>query len=187
MTSAFNKVTLAWLDDIGIMTLTPPEQWVINPIFDDPIRAFEVGPTSWVISGNNIHVLTQEELDVEPVKLQEAKESKRAEINELRNFKISSGYTDSNNITWGNSASDIQNLNAVCTLIALGVVTGSQTWRDSNNINHDLTPTELVTLAASIAVFVKMCYLTSWAHKENIDALTTVSAVLAYNYTINWP
>lgn len=62
---AINKNTYA-LVDVGLVEeLTPPEDWIVDPIFDDPIRAYEVGPQQWVITGNNIHVKTDLEIDTD--------------------------------------------------------------------------------------------------------------------------
>ena len=108
-------------------------------------------------------------------------------INVYREEKISAGYTDSNSITWSTTPTDIQNINAICTLIALGVVTTDQIWRDANNVNHTMTTTDLITLAGGLSTFVAANYSTSWTHKANIDALTTEADILAYDYTTSWP
>lgn len=111
----------------------------------------------------------------------------RIQINNYRNLILSSGYTDSNGITWSTAAVDIQNLAGVVSLISVGIVTGNQTWRDDNNVNHTMTPAQLVALAAEIGGFTAAVYQVSWTHKSNIEALTSASAVLAYDYTTGWP
>jgi len=108
-------------------------------------------------------------------------------VNAARADKICAGYTDQNNITWGNRDTDIINLSGVCTLIALGVVTGNQTWRDQNNIDHVMTPTDLVTLAGGLAYYAKLCYVTSWTHKANIDAFDNINDLLNYDINTGWP
>ena len=108
-------------------------------------------------------------------------------VNTYREEKISAGYTDPNTVTWSTTPTDIQNINAICTLIALSVVTTDQTWRDANNVNHTMTTTELVTLAGQLGAFVSANYTTSWTHKANIDALTTEADIMAYDYTTGWP
>ncbi len=97
------------------------------------------------------------------------------------------GYTDSSSTEWDSAPDDIANLSGICTLIACGAVTTSQTWRDANNVNHTLTPTQLVTLGAELAVFAATCYGVAWTHKGNINALTDVASVQSYDYTTGWP
>ncbi len=111
----------------------------------------------------------------------------RTLINNYRDQVLNSGYTDPNGITWSSKPVDIQNLTGIITLISVGVLTGDQIWRDNNNVNHTMTLAQLVALAGGFAEFQTLCYQTSWTHKANIEALTTVAAVLAYDYTTGWP
>lgn len=187
MTMAINKNTYA-LVDVGLVEeLTPPEDWIVDPIFDDPIRAYEVGPQQWVITGNNIHVKTDLEIDTDANAVAAAILDKREAINEKRAEVFAGGFLDTNGIRWSSSATDIANINAVCTLVAVGAVTEPQTWRDANNVDHSLTPAELIGLAAQMAVFGKTCYGVSWYHKSNVEALTKVSDVVGYDITTGWP
>lgn len=107
-------------------------------------------------------------------------------VNELRNDILVSGYNDGTN-TWGTSPTDVVNLNGVCTLIALGLVTSTQTWRDLNNIDHVMTPTQLVTLAGGMALFIKTCYSVSWTHKAAIAAFDNILDLQDYDVTTGWP
>lgn len=109
-------------------------------------------------------------------------------VNEIRGQKLNSGFTDSSTgLTWDTDQTAIQNLSAVCALIACGVVTSTITWRDHDNTNHDLTPTDIVTLSGSIAVFAQTCYGVSWYHKSNIMAMTDIQTLLDYDITVGWP
>jgi len=187
MSIAFNKRTYAIVDTATVDELLPTEDWILDPVFDDDTRAHEVGPKFWVIDGSNIHVKTEQEIDVDSDYLEQIKGWRTQKVNDLRVAKFAGGFTDSNNIRWTTSAGDIANINAVCTLIALGVVTTNQTWRDFDNTDHTLTISQLIQLAAEMAVFGKTCYGVGWYHKTNIEALTTVTAVSAYDYTTGWP
>ena len=129
--------------------------------------------------------ISQAELDAQYITY--LKRVQHDAINDYRSVKIAAGYTDSNTITWSTTPTDIQNINAICTLIALGVVTTDQTWRDANNVNHTMTTADLVALAGGLSTFVAANYSTSWTHKANIDALTTEADILAYDYTTSWP
>jgi hypothetical protein len=48
------------------------------------------------------------------------------------------------------------------------------------------TPSDLVALAAQLGVFVQTMYGVSWYHKANVDACTTIPALLAYNINAGW-
>jgi hypothetical protein len=120
-------------------------------------------------------------------KLLELKAIKKDEVNSIRTQKLNSGYLDTNGIRWDSDSTAIVNLSGVCTLIALGVVTENQTWRDQNNIDHIMTPTDLVTLAGGLAYHVKLCYITSWTHKANIDAFDNITDLSNYDITTGWP
>lgn len=108
-------------------------------------------------------------------------------IDVKRNQVLTGGYTDAGSILWDTGQEDIQNLAGVCTLIACGAITSSVTWRDANNVNHTLTPTELITLAGGMAVFTQTVYGVGWYHKANVNALTDVASVLAYDFSAGWP
>lgn len=187
MTIAINIRNYAVVDINQVDTLSPSVDWVVDPQFDDPIRAFEVGPKHWVITGNTVHVMTDLEIDTEPTALAAAISERRAEVNAKREAMFYAGFVDTNGVRWSSTPVDIANINAVCTLIAVGAVTTTQTWRDYDNIDHQLTPTELIGLAAQMATFGKTCYAVAWEHKSNIDLMTKISDVIAYNIDINWP
>lgn len=184
---AINKNTYA-LVDVGLVdNLTPLSDWIVDPVFDDPIRAYEVGPQYWAITGNSVHVKTDLEIDTDPAAVADAILAKREDINQKRVDVFAGGFLDGNGVRWSSSATDIANINAVCTLIAVGAVTGDQIWRDADNVDHTLTPTELIGLAAMMAVFGKTCYGVSWYHKSNVEVLTKVSDIANYDITTGWP
>lgn len=108
-------------------------------------------------------------------------------INQVRTQKIYNGYTDANSNVWDTRPVDIANINGVCTLIALGVVTTSVTWRDKNNENHTMTPVQMIQLAAGMAVYIQTCYGVSWYHKENVNAISDIPNVLYYDINVGWP
>ena len=190
MISCFNKVNWVWQETDTPETLPNfPTNWVINPIFvPNQETCTQAGPNDWVyaIDGRTIRVMTVDEKNVDPRALTEAKEGKRLEINKLRQLKLASGFTDTNGISWDTTPVAISNLNAICTLITAGVVTANVTWRATNDVNHSLTPSQLIYLAATVAIFVRTQYEVSWAHKANISAATTVTAVLGYDFGVGW-
>ena len=108
-------------------------------------------------------------------------------VNEVRDSELLEGYIDSNGNTWDVNESARSNLTGVCVLVALGVVTGDQVWRDKDNIDHTMTPAELVGLAGGMAVFIKTCYTNSWAHKATIEAMTDATTLQNYDIMTGWP
>lgn len=108
-------------------------------------------------------------------------------INEVRTEKIYGGFVDVYGVRWDSSPVAIANLNAVCTLIGVGVVTTDQTWRDANNVDRVKTPAQMIQLAGELAVFGRTCYSVSWFHKENIETLSTIEELLAYDIMTGWP
>lgn len=188
MSTAYNKVIQLWTSTETPSELLPIEDWVIDPQFIDFERCQLLGPKYWVYEADGITIrsMTDQEINASLDFVIEARRQKRETINDFRNQKIYGGF-EHNNITWGTSPTDIQNLNAVCTLIAVGAITSDVTWRDANNINHLLTPTDIVTLAATLGTFVGTCYQVSWTHKANIDALTTMNEIITYDFSQGWP
>ena len=58
---AFNKVTKNWTSTEDGSELTPPQDWVVNPVFSpDENLAMSMGPEFWSYSGNTITTATPE-------------------------------------------------------------------------------------------------------------------------------
>lgn len=77
--------------------------------------------------------------------------------------------------------------------IALGITTPPQllVWRDANNTTWSwATPVDYVNWLGGFAVAMAergtLNYMAAWQHKANIDALTTVEDVLAYDFSGGW-
>ena len=107
-------------------------------------------------------------------------------VNAMRDQKLINGFTDPYGTTWGTTPADITNLSGVCVLIACGAVTSNQIWRDLNNVDHVMTPPQLIQLAGALAMSVRQNYVNSWTHKANIDALQTIADVHIYDITTGW-
>jgi hypothetical protein len=188
MSIAYNKVKRIWTTTEDPQTLVSPNDWIVDPVFDDEQHANELGPNFWTFpGGSDIHVMTDEEIDVDPTFLAQAKLAKRDEINNYRSALLYGGFTDSNEISWNSGPVDIQNLSAIITLITAGVVTSDVTWTDLSNVGRTMSPAAMIQLGAELAVFGQTCYAVSWVHKNAVDALTSVSAVKNYDYSQGWP
>jgi hypothetical protein len=96
------------------------------------------------------------------------------------------------NVTWSNTYDtdqiSVQNIIATATAIANGIPLPSGfVWRDGNNINVPYTAAQFIALSATIFSFVNSCYVASWVLKAEIQALTTVAQVQAFDITQGWP
>lgn len=59
-------------------------------------------------------------------------------------------------------------------------------WKDYDNIYVAMTLPELGALAGAMFAFVNQCYGIAWAHKDTVNALVDITAVLSYDFTTNW-
>ena len=59
-------------------------------------------------------------------------------------------------------------------------------WRDYNNVDHAANAAFILGLNAAVVARGTQLYQTSWTKKAEIDALTTVEAVNAYDITTGW-
>lgn len=60
-------------------------------------------------------------------------------------------------------------------------------WRDHYNINHPADADFVNGLGAAITTRGTQLYVAAWQHKANLDALTTVEEVIAYDLAQGWP
>jgi hypothetical protein len=61
MVPAYNKVTKVWTSTEDGSELTPPEQWMIDPLFADEEFARAIGQRFWTFNDNTINTPTPEE------------------------------------------------------------------------------------------------------------------------------
>ena len=85
---------------------------------------------------------------------------------------------------------DMSNVNAVASrgqaLVMAGDTT-TVTFRDAGNVNHAMTGQQAMDFGGAVYDHVDAIYAASWAHKDNVRALTTAEDVEAYDYTAGWP
>ena len=87
-------------------------------------------------------------------------------------------------------STDIRNINGMVTMAMIansqGVTGNAFSFRDTANITHPMTPSEVINLGVSTNTFISNTYQTSWIKKSEIDALTTETAVRGYSYSTGW-
>ena len=70
---------------------------------------------------------------------------------------------------------DLRNIQAVTT--AAQVIAGTPDavlkFRDANDVTHNLSPEEVITLGLTVQAYVQSFYEKAWALKDNIDSMTS--------------
>lgn len=114
-----------------------------------------------------------------------AKKSKRDKINAIREEEISAGmeYTFPDELVGiiqldEASIRNIQSLatTALC-LKAMGDTTTVMSFRDKENITHEMSADEMIAMALAITVYSSNKYINSWIYKDNLDALTELNEI----------
>lgn len=91
-----HKTKFTWNSVDDIETLENPEDYVIDPVFDDFEACQAVSPRYWVFYGeNNVRCMTPEEMDEHPVLVAEAKAAKITELSLAAGHNITSGVVSS--------------------------------------------------------------------------------------------
>jgi hypothetical protein len=90
-------------------------------------------------------------------------------------------------IEWDADELSQRNVSAWMASIAAGVtIPTGFTWRAADNTNHAADAAFVNGLGAAITLRGTLLYQTSWGKKAEVNALTTVDAVKAYDVTAGW-
>jgi hypothetical protein len=90
-------------------------------------------------------------------------------------------------IEWDADELSQRNVSAWMASIAAGVtIPTGFTWRAADNTNHPADAAFVNGLGAAITLRGTVLYQTSWGKKAEVEALTTVQAVKAYDVTTGW-
>jgi len=100
----------------------------------------------------------------------------------------SNGTFAFNGHTWVGDAVARQNLTGMTSAVANGVaIPAGFVWHDSTGVAVPLTATELVQMGATMLNWVNTTYQVSYFHITQVQALTNIDAVIAYDHTLGWP
>lgn len=91
----YNKITREWRSVENTNSLTPPEDWIINPTFIDFERCQELGPRFWVFEGSTIRSMTELEIDSHIPFVNEAKFKQIQFLSEQCRLDIIDGFESS--------------------------------------------------------------------------------------------
>ena len=67
-----------------------------------------------------------------------------------------------------------------------GIRQSGATWRLADNSEVALSNAQMVSVGYTLFAWMDSCSRVSFAHKNAVDALTTIEAVNAYNYSSGW-
>lgn len=121
------------------------------------------------------------------ITLEEYKNLKKADVNKIRNLKLSLPILFNNNL-FDVDAKSLKNLSYWHLQINSGIeLPPDFSWRDYNNIDHIIDENFITDLSYAITMKGTAIYKASWLHKANIENLTTFAEVDAYDVEANWP
>lgn len=119
MILAYNKITKQLTYVEHIYSLKPKENWVINPIISDYNLLIHTPTDKWFYNDETteLRVLTEEELDVDPVKLTFAKKEQIGKMSNLCEQEIIKGFSSLalGSIHWYD-ASPVDQLNLISSI-----------------------------------------------------------------------
>lgn len=91
------------------------------------------------------------------------------------------------NIVWDADPQSQRNVSAwMATLAAGGTLPQGFVWRAADNVNHAADAAFVNGLGTAMTLRGTQLYQASWIKKAELDALTTVEAVNAYDVTTGW-
>jgi hypothetical protein len=157
--------------DSGIVPENPVPTGTLIVVADDGLSAQRV--QQW-------RSKTQTELDNE---FSVAWTALRDRVNTVRETLLANLTVELNGVSYDADADGRANLTGVLLAIASGISVGdSVIWRDSNNVNQELTVDELKMLGGLMVAAVQQVYVKSWYIKDGIlPALTTLEQVNAFS------
>jgi len=114
-----------------------------------------------------------------------AKKAKRDKINKIREEQINAGmeYTFPDGMigTVQLNEASIRNIQSLATtalcLKAMGDTTTVMSFRDEENITHEMSADEMIAMALAITVYSSDKYTNSWDLKDTLDGLTTLNEI----------
>lgn len=86
---------------------------------------------------------------------------------------------------------DIANINgsvtAALVLASQNVTSPVLTFRDQQNVNHTMTPAQMVAMGMAVSAFISNTYAHKWTLSGEISLLDTLEQAQQFDITSNWP
>jgi hypothetical protein len=191
MANVLNRTTGEYLESVNTPEYDPKE-WIINPDVT-PVQGYPA--PFWVINSDDTLSVASpaeqlriiEQAPYRGLTLEQAQASKRNEVNIQRDIHLNGGWLYKG-VVYDSDATSKQNISGIMTLINTGSPLPSDfTFRAQDNSNVPYNNATFTEFFQCSCVWAEMIYRTSWYHKANIDALTDVPSVAAYNTGLGWP
>lgn len=126
--------------------------------------------------------------------VEEAKELLRTYVNQLRDEKLSAGikhrFTSGAGTVRTRDEVDFRNIQANAT-VALAHISGGNpsammTFRDQEDVTHEMPASAMLQLGLAIAEFGQKIYSASWKKKDAIKASVSIAELRAVDLEIGW-
>ena len=162
--------------------------WVELDPFTGRLRNHETGKVSAAFQA------AQAEKD-KPETIEAAQSRRKAEVDAMRVSKLAQGlyygFPDGQGTIQLRNESDFRNVQGIASsgqaLIVAGDSSTTLSFRDAENVTHELTGQQALQMGLAVSAFISAHYKASWTHKDAISALTTPAAVGRYNLATGWP
>ena len=169
---------------------------VLQPDQHDYLAWAEAGNVPTIEAAGRFISVVDGELVVDPnmdaILFSEAKVAKLASVSYLRDGKIKEGipyqFPDGPGTIQTRDHDDFRNIAGIATAgIALSGQSPTLAFRDQENVTHELTPAQAVTLGLHVTTAVESFYQAAWVHKDAITAIETMEGIETYDLTVGWP
>lgn len=156
-------------------------QWIINP---DVSQVQDIPSKFWRIPNQGKTITYNEQSYLENVKYQRTRL-----VNEFRELVLYEGFIYEDGNVFDTDNASLRNLMGLSQkAITSGLTTETVQYMTSENILLTISYNEIVQVTLSLSNYVSECYEASWYHKDQINALSTISEVNNYDYTVGaWP
>lgn len=179
---AYNKVTKVWVSTEDGSELTPPEDWMIDPIFADETLARQMGQRFWTYDGNTINNPTLEEFNA-TIKA-ERQLDKWREIQAERDTRKASGVLVGANWFHSDDTSRIQFLALM--LYGANMPTNIM-WKTMGGAFVQMTPTLVQQIFGTIAATDTAIFTVAEQHKAIMLASENPNEYDFMNGSPAWP
>lgn len=140
-----------------------------------------------------VEFLSQSQIDA--ARLPDIKAALLKAVDDERESRIAQGmlytFPDGQGTVQLRSERDMRNVQGVASagqaLTMLGDTTTKLTFRDTENVTHEMTGSQAVTMGMAVSGFITAFYQAAWSHKDAIKDLTTIPSIETYDITTGWP
>ena len=170
------SLTQTELDTLGWFPVIP-DTTIIDPNLTDVVS------TSYSISGNTvIETIATRTLSISEVMIR-----KIDEIVDYSDALLEGTFVWNGHTIVGDSTSR-QNITGLASAVANNVpLPAGFTWTDATGLPIPMTKTDVISLGATTMGWVDMIYKNAQKHAGAVQMLTSISAIVAYDYSTGWP